>query len=105
MWSLIVSLYALGGAFGGTAGGPAAGALGYRKAMLVNNIFWIVAGLLQALAPPGSPAGPYLLIAGRLLCGEFGFARSCLSLESTMLWLFWHISFSLTLSLSLSLFS
>lgn len=78
MWSLIVSLYALGGAFGGAAGGPAAGALGYKKAMLVDNIFWIAAGLLQALAPPGSAAGPYMLIAGRLLCGfAAGFACAC----------------------------
>ena len=75
MWSLIVSLYALGGAFGGAAGGPAAGALGYKKAMLYDNLVWIVAGALQAFAAPGSVAGPYMLIAGRLLCGfAAGFA-------------------------------
>ncbi|XP_073860252.1 solute carrier family 2, facilitated glucose transporter member 11 isoform X11 [Macaca fascicularis] len=67
MWSLIVSLYPLGGLFGALLAGPLAITLGRKKSLLVNNIFVVLAAILFGFS---RKAGSFeMIMLGRLLVG------------------------------------
>uniref|UniRef100_A0A8D2KAE3 Solute carrier family 2, facilitated glucose transporter member 5 n=1 Tax=Theropithecus gelada TaxID=9565 RepID=A0A8D2KAE3_THEGE len=67
MWSLIVSLYPLGGLFGALLAGPLAITLGRKKSLLVNNIFVVLAAILFGFS---HKAGSFeMIMLGRLLVG------------------------------------
>uniref|UniRef100_H0WW21 Solute carrier family 2 member 11 n=1 Tax=Otolemur garnettii TaxID=30611 RepID=H0WW21_OTOGA len=67
VWSLIVSLYPLGGLFGALLAGPLAVTLGKKKSLLVNNIFVVAAAILFGFS---RKAGSFeMVMLGRLLTG------------------------------------
>ncbi|ELK26299.1 Solute carrier family 2, facilitated glucose transporter member 11 [Myotis davidii] len=67
MWSLIVSLYPLGGLFGALLAGPLAVMLGRKKSLLVNNVFVVAAAVLFGFS---HRAGSFeMIMLGRLLMG------------------------------------
>ncbi|KAF3813754.1 hypothetical protein GH733_018286 [Mirounga leonina] len=67
VWSLIVSLYPLGGLFGALLAGPLAVVLGRKKSLLVNNIFVVAAATLFGFS---RRAGSFeMIVLGRLLMG------------------------------------
>ncbi|XP_036210125.1 solute carrier family 2, facilitated glucose transporter member 11 isoform X4 [Myotis myotis] len=67
MWSLIVSLYPLGGLFGALLAGPLAVMLGRKKSLLVNNVFVVAAAILFGFS---HRAGSFeMIMLGRLLMG------------------------------------
>ncbi|XP_053443041.1 solute carrier family 2, facilitated glucose transporter member 11 isoform X2 [Nycticebus coucang] len=67
VWSLIVSLYPLGGLFGALLAGPLAVTLGRKKSLLVNNIFVVAAAILFGFS---RKAGSFeMVMLGRLLTG------------------------------------
>ncbi|XP_032953089.1 solute carrier family 2, facilitated glucose transporter member 11 isoform X3 [Rhinolophus ferrumequinum] len=67
VWSLIVSLYPLGGLFGALLAGPFAIKLGRKKSLLVNNIFVVAAAILFGFS---RRAGSFeMIVLGRLLVG------------------------------------
>ncbi|XP_019661331.2 solute carrier family 2, facilitated glucose transporter member 11 isoform X1 [Ailuropoda melanoleuca] len=67
VWSLIVSLYPLGGLFGALLAGPLAVMLGRKKSLLVNNVFVVAAAILFGFS---RRAGSFeMLVLGRLLMG------------------------------------
>ncbi|XP_058287933.1 solute carrier family 2, facilitated glucose transporter member 11 isoform X4 [Hylobates moloch] len=67
MWSLIVSLYPLGGLFGALLAGPLAITLGRKKSLLVNNIFVVSAAILFGFSRKA--ASFEMIMLGRLLVG------------------------------------
>ncbi|KAG8523135.1 Solute carrier family 2, facilitated glucose transporter member 11 [Galemys pyrenaicus] len=70
VWSLIVSLYPLGGFFGALLAGPLAVKLGRKKSLLVNNVLVMAAALLFGFS---RGAGSFeMIILGRLLVGVSG---------------------------------
>ncbi|XP_041584381.1 solute carrier family 2, facilitated glucose transporter member 11 isoform X10 [Vulpes lagopus] len=84
VWSLIVSLYPLGGLFGALLAGPLAVMLGRKKSLLVNNIFVVAAASLFGFS---RRAGSFeMVILGRLLIGVSagmgGHSSSCLSIPA-----------------------
>ncbi|XP_077730666.1 solute carrier family 2, facilitated glucose transporter member 11 isoform X3 [Canis aureus] len=84
VWSLIVSLYPLGGLFGALLAGPLAVMLGRKKSLLVNNIFVVAAATLFGFS---RRAGSFeMVILGRLLIGVSagmgGRSSSCLSIPA-----------------------
>ncbi|XP_045675820.1 solute carrier family 2, facilitated glucose transporter member 11 isoform X3 [Phyllostomus hastatus] len=67
VWSLIVSLYPLGGLFGALLAGPLAIMLGRKRSLLVNNIFVVAAAGLFGFS---RRAGSFeMVMLGRLLVG------------------------------------
>ncbi|XP_028335966.1 solute carrier family 2, facilitated glucose transporter member 11 [Physeter macrocephalus] len=67
MWSLIVSLYPVGGLLGALLAGPLAITLGRKKSLLVNNIFVVAAATLFGFS---RRAGSFeMIMLGRLLVG------------------------------------
>ncbi|XP_008566794.1 PREDICTED: solute carrier family 2, facilitated glucose transporter member 11 isoform X2 [Galeopterus variegatus] len=67
VWSLIVSLYPLGGLFGALLAGPLAITLGRKTSLLVNNIFVVAAAILFGFS---RKAGSFeMIMLGRLLVG------------------------------------
>ncbi|XP_060050843.1 solute carrier family 2, facilitated glucose transporter member 11 isoform X3 [Erinaceus europaeus] len=67
VWSLIVSLYPLGGLFGALLAGPLAVMVGRKKSLLVNNILVVAAAALFGFS---REAGSFeMIILGRLLMG------------------------------------
>ncbi|XP_018596044.1 solute carrier family 2, facilitated glucose transporter member 11b isoform X1 [Scleropages formosus] len=67
LWSIIVSVFTLGGLIGASIGGTLAIKFGRKGALLLNNTFALLAALLMGLS---YPAGLYeLLIVGRFLTG------------------------------------
>ncbi|XP_064337089.1 solute carrier family 2, facilitated glucose transporter member 11 isoform X3 [Camelus dromedarius] len=67
VWSLIVSLYPLGGLLGALLAGPLAITLGRKKSLLVNNIFVVAAATLFGFS---RRAGSFeMVMLGRLLVG------------------------------------
>ncbi|XP_006903086.1 PREDICTED: solute carrier family 2, facilitated glucose transporter member 11 [Elephantulus edwardii] len=67
MWSLIVSLYSLGGLLGALLAGPLAIMLGRKKSLLVNNVFVVAAVFLFGFS---RKAGSFeMIMLGRLLVG------------------------------------
>ncbi|XP_070331740.1 solute carrier family 2, facilitated glucose transporter member 11 isoform X4 [Odocoileus virginianus] len=67
VWSLIVSLYPLGGLLGALLAGPLAVTLGRKKSLLVNNIFVLAAAGLFGFS---RRAGSFeMIMLGRLLVG------------------------------------
>ncbi|XP_008064643.1 solute carrier family 2, facilitated glucose transporter member 11 isoform X2 [Carlito syrichta] len=67
VWSLIVSLYPLGGLFGALLAGPMAITLGRKKSLLVNNVFVVAAAILFGFS---RKAGSFeMIMLGRLLVG------------------------------------
>uniref|UniRef100_A0A8C2RHF1 Major facilitator superfamily (MFS) profile domain-containing protein n=1 Tax=Capra hircus TaxID=9925 RepID=A0A8C2RHF1_CAPHI len=70
VWSLIVSLYPLGGLLGALLAGPLAVTLGRKKSLLVNNVFVLAAAALFALFGFSRRAGSFeMIMLGRLLVG------------------------------------
>uniref|UniRef100_A0A8C2RIC6 Major facilitator superfamily (MFS) profile domain-containing protein n=1 Tax=Capra hircus TaxID=9925 RepID=A0A8C2RIC6_CAPHI len=65
VWSLIVSLYPLGGLLGALLAGPLAVTLGRKKSLLVNNVFVLAAAALFGF----SPGSFEMIMLGRLLVG------------------------------------
>ncbi|XP_061241483.1 solute carrier family 2, facilitated glucose transporter member 11 isoform X3 [Bos javanicus] len=66
-WSLIVSLYPLGGLLGALLAGPLAVTLGRKKSLLVNNVFVLAAAALFGFS---RRAGSFeMIMLGRLLVG------------------------------------
>ncbi|XP_021112944.1 solute carrier family 2, facilitated glucose transporter member 11 isoform X4 [Heterocephalus glaber] len=67
VWSLIVSLFPLGGLSGALLAGPMAITLGRKKSLLVNNVFVVVAAILFGFS---RKAGSFeMIMLGRLLTG------------------------------------
>ncbi|KAB0391396.1 hypothetical protein E2I00_003032, partial [Balaenoptera physalus] len=67
LWSLIVSLYPVGGLLGALLAGPMAITLGRKKSLLVNNIFMMAAATLFGFS---RRAGSFeMIMLGRLLVG------------------------------------
>ncbi|XP_066870466.1 solute carrier family 2, facilitated glucose transporter member 11 isoform X2 [Kogia breviceps] len=67
VWSLIVSLYPVGGLLGALLAGPLAITLGRKKSLLVNNIFVVAAAALFGFS---RRAGSFeMIMLGRLLVG------------------------------------
>ncbi|XP_047617841.1 solute carrier family 2, facilitated glucose transporter member 11 isoform X7 [Phacochoerus africanus] len=67
VWSLIISLYPLGGLLGALLAGPLAIKLGRKKSLLVNNIFVVAAATLFGFS---RRAGSFeMIMLGRLLVG------------------------------------
>ncbi|XDB58996.1 PREDICTED: solute carrier family 2, facilitated glucose transporter member 11 isoform X7 [Capra hircus] len=67
VWSLIVSLYPLGGLLGALLAGPLAVTLGRKKSLLVNNVFVLAAAALFGFS---RRAGSFeMIMLGRLLVG------------------------------------
>nr|XP_025123069.1 solute carrier family 2, facilitated glucose transporter member 11 isoform X3 [Bubalus bubalis] len=67
VWSLIVSLYPLGGLLGALLAGPLAVTLGRKKSLLVNNVFMLAAAALFGFS---RRAGSFeMIMLGRLLVG------------------------------------
>ncbi|KAI1233039.1 Solute carrier family 2, partial [Lamprotornis superbus] len=67
LWSLIASIFSLGGLCGALIGGSMAIRLGRKGALLMNNLIAILASILMGIS---FPTGLFeLLIAGRFLIG------------------------------------
>ncbi|XP_040206682.1 solute carrier family 2, facilitated glucose transporter member 11-like isoform X1 [Rana temporaria] len=67
IWSIIASVFTLGGLVGTLVGGHAAAKFGRKQTLLVNNVVAILAALFMGIA---KPARLYeLLIVGRFLIG------------------------------------
>ncbi|XP_051490296.1 solute carrier family 2, facilitated glucose transporter member 11-like isoform X2 [Apus apus] len=67
LWSVIASIFSLGGLFGALIGGSMAIQLGRKGALLMNNIIAILASILMGIS---FPTGLFeLLIVGRFLIG------------------------------------
>ncbi|RMC05865.1 hypothetical protein DUI87_17408 [Hirundo rustica rustica] len=67
LWSVIASIFSLGGLCGALIGGSMAIRLGRKGALLMNNIIAILASILMGIS---FPTGLFeLLIAGRFLIG------------------------------------
>ncbi|XP_077016327.1 solute carrier family 2, facilitated glucose transporter member 11 isoform X2 [Tamandua tetradactyla] len=67
VWSLIVSLYPLGGLFGALLAGPLAIRLGRKSSLLVNNVFVLAAAVLFGFS---HKAGSFeMIMLGRFLMG------------------------------------
>ncbi|XP_036076213.1 solute carrier family 2, facilitated glucose transporter member 11 isoform X4 [Rousettus aegyptiacus] len=67
VWSLMVSLYPLGGLFGALLAGPLAIRLGRKKSLLVNNTLVVAAAVLFGFS---RRAGSFeMIMLGRLLIG------------------------------------
>ncbi|KAM3940179.1 solute carrier family 2, facilitated glucose transporter member 9-like [Leptodactylus fuscus] len=67
IWSVIASVFTVGGLLGTFIGGHAAAKIGRKQALLLNNVLAILAALLMGMA---QPAGLFeLLIVGRFLIG------------------------------------
>ncbi|XP_063793913.1 solute carrier family 2, facilitated glucose transporter member 11-like [Pseudophryne corroboree] len=67
IWSVIASVFAIGGLIGTFIGGHVAVKLGRKQGLLVNNVLAILAALFMGIA---EPAGLFeLLIVGRFLIG------------------------------------
>ncbi|VDM72895.1 unnamed protein product, partial [Strongylus vulgaris] len=68
-WSVAVSIFAVGGMFGGLISGWLADKVGRRGALLYNNLFAFIAAALMGLA---KPLGVYpMIILGRLFIGFY----------------------------------
>ncbi|VFV29789.1 solute carrier family [Lynx pardinus] len=67
VWSLIVSLYPLGGLFGALLAGPLAIILGRKKSLLLNNIFVVATVTLFGFSH--RPGSFEMVMLGRLLLG------------------------------------
>ncbi|TRY96692.1 hypothetical protein DNTS_005941 [Danionella cerebrum] len=66
-WSIIVSIFTIGGLVGASVGGTLAIRFGRKGTLLFNNCFAILAALLMGLS---SPSGAFeLIIIGRFLIG------------------------------------
>eukprot|EP01147_Barroeca_monosierra_P010802 gene10801-2884_t len=63
-WSTAVSMFAVGGLFGGLGCGPIITALGLRATFAINNLILISAGLMMAFSPEIE-----LFTAGRFIVG------------------------------------
>ena len=59
-----MSMFAVGGLFGGLGSGPVVSALGLRVSFAINNVILIAAALMMALAP-----SIQLFTAGRFVVG------------------------------------
>ncbi|XP_064646970.1 solute carrier family 2, facilitated glucose transporter member 1-like [Lineus longissimus] len=67
LFAIIVSIFCIGAIFGGLAAGPLANHFGRKGAMLLNNLFTIVAGLMFCLS---KTAMSYeMLVVGRFVAG------------------------------------
>ncbi|KAJ1967262.1 Bifunctional purine biosynthesis protein PurH [Dispira parvispora] len=51
IWGFSVGLFAIGGLIGGLTGGMAADKLGRRKTLILNNLFYILGGVILTLSP------------------------------------------------------
>ncbi|XP_072271558.1 solute carrier family 2, facilitated glucose transporter member 11-like isoform X1 [Pyxicephalus adspersus] len=67
IWSVIVSVFTLGGLIGTFVGGHAAAKIGRKQSLLVNNVVAILAALFMGIAQPAKLFE--LLIIGRFLIG------------------------------------
>uniref|UniRef100_A0A8C5P7C6 Solute carrier family 2 member 9 n=1 Tax=Leptobrachium leishanense TaxID=445787 RepID=A0A8C5P7C6_9ANUR len=77
LWSLTVSIFAIGGLLGALMVSPMVNKLGRKGTLLVNNLFAIVAALLMSLAKVAGV--PEMIILGRFIMGiDGGIALSTL---------------------------
>ena len=63
-WSVVVSIFCIGGLIGCSLGGYLSDRLGRKNYLVTNNVLFIVGALLQALATQ-----LWMMVAGRLLVG------------------------------------
>lgn len=63
-WAICVSIFAVGGPIGSITAGKLCNAVGRKKALLLDSLLFIVAGVIMALA-----LNIYMLIVGRFLVG------------------------------------
>ncbi|KAG2212454.1 hypothetical protein INT46_007991 [Mucor plumbeus] len=64
LWGFAVASFCIGGLFGGLFGGTIQTRYGRKKAIIFNNIGWIIGGILIAVS-----VSPAMFIIGRILCG------------------------------------
>lgn len=72
LWSVIVSMFTLGGMVGAQSGGYIADALGRRSWLVWSGVVFVLQGVLQFMAGQKGlrgPAGYGLLAVGRFLSG------------------------------------
>ncbi|XP_013779694.2 glucose transporter type 1-like isoform X2 [Limulus polyphemus] len=67
IWSITVSIFAIGGMVGGISGGAIANRFGRKGGLLLNNIFAILGGALMGLSKVSRSIE--MLIIGRLIIG------------------------------------
>ncbi|XP_013781246.1 glucose transporter type 1-like [Limulus polyphemus] len=67
LWSVTVSIFAIGGMIGGISGGTIADRLGRKGGLLVNNVMGILGGTLMGISKMSHSIE--MLIFGRLLIG------------------------------------
>ncbi|XP_076308176.1 glucose transporter 1 isoform X3 [Tachypleus tridentatus] len=67
IWSITVSIFAIGGMVGGISGGTIANRFGRKGGLLLNNIFAILGGALMGLSKVSHSIE--MLIIGRLIIG------------------------------------
>uniref|UniRef100_A0A8C5P5T0 Solute carrier family 2 member 11 n=1 Tax=Leptobrachium leishanense TaxID=445787 RepID=A0A8C5P5T0_9ANUR len=67
IWSIIVSVYPLGGFFGALLAGPMAIRLGRKKSLLFNNVFIILSAILCGFSR--SAKSFEMIVLGRILAG------------------------------------
>ncbi|XP_042322907.1 solute carrier family 2, facilitated glucose transporter member 11-like isoform X4 [Sceloporus undulatus] len=67
LWSLVVSIFALGGLLGSMASGYLAAKYGKKRCLLANNLAMLAGSLLLGLSRVA--ASFELMLAGRFLCG------------------------------------
>ncbi|XP_071982179.1 solute carrier family 2, facilitated glucose transporter member 9 [Engystomops pustulosus] len=70
MWSVTVSIFAIGGLTGALIVTPLVNNLGRKKTLLINNIFALMAALLISLA--NLAGAPEMVIIGRFIMGVDG---------------------------------
>ncbi|XP_066429376.1 solute carrier family 2, facilitated glucose transporter member 9 isoform X2 [Eleutherodactylus coqui] len=70
MWSVTVSIFAIGGLVGALLVTPMVNTLGRKKTLLINNLFALVAALLMSLA--NLAGAPEMIIIGRFIMGVDG---------------------------------
>ncbi|KAF6206823.1 hypothetical protein GE061_018059 [Apolygus lucorum] len=67
IWSTTTSIMSIGGIIGGALTSVASTSLGRRKALILNNLIAITAGILMGVAKYASQ--PWMLISGRFIVG------------------------------------
>ncbi|XP_075705222.1 solute carrier family 2, facilitated glucose transporter member 9 [Rhinoderma darwinii] len=70
MWSVTVSIFAIGGLAGALIVKPMVNSLGRKKTLLINNLFALIAALLMSLADLAGV--PEMVILGRFIMGFHG---------------------------------
>ena len=81
LWATTVSIFAIGGMFGGLLGGWWAEYFGRKRGMLFNTVVGVVAGLLMGLSKVATSIE--MIIIGRFVVGF-----NCGMFKCAILWMY-----------------